>query len=164
MDRNTDENIDGRLNGEQPEHEQAPNLLMRLLYMVILALMLSLAQTVLTAVEATAAVTVNATLPTQAIAGGYFLGTTCVDSTTGETTERTERFDVTGLDATVASTTDRSVYGSGENVTITVVVSPMIRLVSATEIDDTVGATVSGVSTLFAPLISSLPAKTSAAA
>jgi len=50
MDRNTDEKIEGRLTGEQPTPEGAPSLLMRLVYMVILALMLSLAQTVLTAV------------------------------------------------------------------------------------------------------------------
>ena len=42
-----DEKIDGRLNGEQPEAEKHP-MGMRLVYMVILWVMLSLAQTVLT--------------------------------------------------------------------------------------------------------------------
>ena len=42
-----DEKIDGRLHGEQPEAEK-DGLGMRLLYMLIIAFMLSLAQTVLT--------------------------------------------------------------------------------------------------------------------
>ena len=52
MDRNDDERIEGRLHGEQPgpEAEGASNLLMRLIHMILIALMLSLAQTVLTAV------------------------------------------------------------------------------------------------------------------
>lgn len=42
-----EEKIDGRLNGEQPE-AQADPLALRLLYMLLIWLMLSLAQTVLT--------------------------------------------------------------------------------------------------------------------
>lgn len=42
-----EDKLDGRLHGEQPEAETDP-LLLRLLYMAILWLMLSLAQTVLT--------------------------------------------------------------------------------------------------------------------
>ncbi len=49
MARNDDANLDGRLNGEQPA-EDRDSLVLRLLYMVIIAFMLSLANTVLTAV------------------------------------------------------------------------------------------------------------------
>ncbi|WP_167647231.1 DUF4389 domain-containing protein [Mameliella alba] len=45
---NDDDRIEGRLHGEQPEVEAEP-MGMRLLYMVLIWLMLSLAQTVLTA-------------------------------------------------------------------------------------------------------------------
>jgi hypothetical protein len=44
---NDDDRIEGRLHGEQPEVETEP-MGMRLLYMVLIWLMLSLAQTVLT--------------------------------------------------------------------------------------------------------------------
>lgn len=49
MDRNDDANLEGRLKGEQPEAERDA-LLMRLLHLVLIAVMLSLASTVLTAV------------------------------------------------------------------------------------------------------------------
>lgn len=42
--------IEGRLHGEQIEPAEKDNLLLRLVYMVLIALMLSIAQTVLTAV------------------------------------------------------------------------------------------------------------------
>ena len=42
-----DDKVDGRLHGEQPEVEK-DSLVMRLVYMILIALMLSLAQTVLT--------------------------------------------------------------------------------------------------------------------
>lgn len=47
MDCNDDDRIEGRLNGDQPEAAR-DGMGMRLLYMVILWLMLSLSQTVLT--------------------------------------------------------------------------------------------------------------------
>ncbi|MHA7887051.1 MULTISPECIES: DUF4389 domain-containing protein [Roseicyclus] len=47
MDRNDDDRIEGRLNGDQPKAAR-DGMGMRLLYMVILWLMLSLSQTVLT--------------------------------------------------------------------------------------------------------------------
>jgi hypothetical protein len=49
MDRNDDERIEGRLNGDQPEagHD---GMAMRLLHMIIIWIMLSLSQTVLTLV------------------------------------------------------------------------------------------------------------------
>ncbi|PWK60949.1 DUF4389 domain-containing protein [Roseicyclus mahoneyensis] len=47
MDRNDDARIKGRLNGDQPEAPR-DGMGMRLLYMVIIAIMLSLSQTVLT--------------------------------------------------------------------------------------------------------------------
>ncbi len=49
MERNDDANIDGRLNGEQPEVERE-TLVLRLVHILLIALMLSLANTVLTAV------------------------------------------------------------------------------------------------------------------
>lgn len=47
MDRNDDDRIAGRLNGDQPDVPRE-GMAMRLLHMVIIAFMLSLAQTVLT--------------------------------------------------------------------------------------------------------------------
>jgi hypothetical protein len=47
MDRNDDSRIAGRLNGDQPEAARE-GMAMRLLHMVIIAVMLSLSQTVLT--------------------------------------------------------------------------------------------------------------------
>lgn len=49
MSRNDDANLDGRVNGEQPLAEK-DGLLIRLLYMILIAFMLSFASTVLTAV------------------------------------------------------------------------------------------------------------------
>lgn len=49
MARNDDGNLDGRLNGEQPEAARDA-ILQRLLFMVLIAIMLSFASTVLTAV------------------------------------------------------------------------------------------------------------------
>lgn len=49
MARNDDANLEGRLNGEQPEAEKEP-LLQRLLYIVLISVMISLASTVLTVV------------------------------------------------------------------------------------------------------------------
>ena len=42
-----DAKIEGRLHGEQIEPEHADNMLLRLIYMLLIALMISLAQTVL---------------------------------------------------------------------------------------------------------------------
>lgn len=47
MDRNDDERIAGRLNGDQPESPRE-SMVLRLVHMVIIAVMLSLGQTVLT--------------------------------------------------------------------------------------------------------------------
>lgn len=47
MDRNDDDKIEGRLNGEQPELSKE-SMGQRLLYMVLIWIMLSLSQTVLT--------------------------------------------------------------------------------------------------------------------
>ena len=47
MERNDDDNLDGRLNGDQPEAEK-DQLIMRLFYMILIAIMISLSQTVLT--------------------------------------------------------------------------------------------------------------------
>jgi hypothetical protein len=47
MDRNDDERIAGRLNGDQPESARE-SMVLRLVHMVIIAVMLSLGQTVLT--------------------------------------------------------------------------------------------------------------------
>ncbi|GAB5448241.1 DUF4389 domain-containing protein [Gymnodinialimonas sp.] len=49
MARNDDANLDGRVNGEQPETVRDA-LLQRLLYVVLIAIMLSFASTVLTAI------------------------------------------------------------------------------------------------------------------
>ena len=46
MDKN-ETNIEGRLHGEQFEPEQPDNMLLRLVYMLLIAVMISLAQTVL---------------------------------------------------------------------------------------------------------------------
>ena len=45
--RKNDDKIEGRLHGEQFEPEQPDNMLLRLVYMLIIAVMISLAQTVL---------------------------------------------------------------------------------------------------------------------
>lgn len=45
--RNDDSKIDGRLHGEQLEPEQPDNMLLRLVYLLLIAFMISLAQTVL---------------------------------------------------------------------------------------------------------------------
>lgn len=49
MDRNNDDSLDGRLNGDQPEPEKG-SMGYRLLYMVLIWIMLSLSQTILTLV------------------------------------------------------------------------------------------------------------------
>ena len=49
MARNDDGNLDGRLNGEQPEAERE-SLIQRLFYMILIAILLSFASTVLTAI------------------------------------------------------------------------------------------------------------------
>ncbi len=49
MSRNDDANLDGRVNGEQPLAEK-DGLLHRLLYLILIAVMLSFASTILTAV------------------------------------------------------------------------------------------------------------------
>ncbi len=49
MSRNDDANLDGRLSGEQPVAEK-DSLIQRLLYMILIAFMLSFASTILTAV------------------------------------------------------------------------------------------------------------------
>ncbi|WP_276257590.1 NosD domain-containing protein [Haloglomus litoreum] len=72
--------------------------------------------------EATATVELSVALPAQAITGRYFLESTCEDAGTGETTTRTETFDVTGLDADLGLSTDRTVYDTGEDVTVTVTI------------------------------------------
>jgi succinate-acetate transporter protein len=46
--RNDDDNIDGRVNGEQPAAAEKDHLGWRLLYMLLIAFMLSISQTVLT--------------------------------------------------------------------------------------------------------------------
>lgn len=48
MERNDDQNLDGRLNGDQPAVEDKDGMLMRLFHMILIAIMLSLSQTVLT--------------------------------------------------------------------------------------------------------------------
>ncbi|WP_181893061.1 DUF4389 domain-containing protein [Falsiruegeria mediterranea] len=45
---NDDEKIEGRLRGEQIEPEDPDNLVLRLIYMLLIAVMISLTQTVLT--------------------------------------------------------------------------------------------------------------------
>ncbi|MEQ8367985.1 MAG: DUF4389 domain-containing protein [Roseicyclus sp.] len=47
MQRNDDANLDGRVNGDQPEPHKE-NMAMRLFHVIIIAVMLSLSQTVLT--------------------------------------------------------------------------------------------------------------------
>jgi len=49
MPRNDDDNVDGRVSGEQGDHHGREGLGMRLLHMILIAVMLSIAQTVLTA-------------------------------------------------------------------------------------------------------------------
>lgn len=49
MDDSDDAKIEGRLHGEQFEPEQEENILSRLIYMLLIAVMISLAQTVLAA-------------------------------------------------------------------------------------------------------------------
>jgi hypothetical protein len=46
--RNDDDNLDGRVNGEQPAEAEKDHLGWRLLYMLLIAFMLSISQTVLT--------------------------------------------------------------------------------------------------------------------
>ncbi|MCU4653140.1 DUF4389 domain-containing protein [Roseibacterium sp. SDUM158016] len=48
MPRNDDENLEGRVNGEQPSTPDRENLGMRLIHVLLIAFMLSIAQTVLT--------------------------------------------------------------------------------------------------------------------
>jgi len=47
MVKSDEEKVEGRLKGEQAEPEAAENLFVRLIYMIIIALMISIAQTVL---------------------------------------------------------------------------------------------------------------------
>ena len=49
MDDSDDAKIEGRLHGEQFEPEQEENILSRLIYMLLIAVMISFAQTVLAA-------------------------------------------------------------------------------------------------------------------
>jgi succinate-acetate transporter protein len=48
MPRNDDANMDGRVHGEQPGAPEKENLGMRLIFMLLIAFMLSISQTVLT--------------------------------------------------------------------------------------------------------------------
>jgi len=48
MPRNDDGNMDGRVHGEQPDAPARDNLGFRLIYMLLIAFMLSISQTVLT--------------------------------------------------------------------------------------------------------------------
>jgi len=48
MDRNDDEKLDGRLNGDQPEVEAETSIWWRLLHVILIAMMLYLASTILT--------------------------------------------------------------------------------------------------------------------
>jgi hypothetical protein len=48
MDRNDDEKLDGRLNGDQPDAETEGSVWMRLLYVILIAMMLYVASTILT--------------------------------------------------------------------------------------------------------------------
>ncbi len=50
MARSDEDKVMGRISGEQPEAEPEENLALRLLFMILIAAMLSLAQTVLTLV------------------------------------------------------------------------------------------------------------------
>ena len=47
MDNNSDDKLDGRIHGEQFEPKEQDNMLLRLIFMLIIAFMISLAQTVL---------------------------------------------------------------------------------------------------------------------
>lgn len=47
MAHSDDDKIEGRLNGEQIEPKEAENLFLRLVHMIIIAVMISIAQTVL---------------------------------------------------------------------------------------------------------------------
>ncbi|MEH6834167.1 MULTISPECIES: DUF4389 domain-containing protein [Falsihalocynthiibacter] len=47
MSKSDYEKIEGRLHGEQPVQEQEDNMLLRLLYMILIAIMTSIAQTIL---------------------------------------------------------------------------------------------------------------------
>jgi len=47
MDRNDDQNIQGRLNGDQPAPGEKDSMLMRLFFMILIAIMINLSQTVL---------------------------------------------------------------------------------------------------------------------
>jgi hypothetical protein len=47
MPQSDDDKVMGRINGEQPDPGAHENLLMRLVYMILIAIMISLAQTVL---------------------------------------------------------------------------------------------------------------------
>ena len=47
MAQSDEDKVEGRLHGEQIEPDQAENLFLRLVYMIIIALMISVAQTVL---------------------------------------------------------------------------------------------------------------------
>lgn len=47
MTHSEEDKVSGRLNGEQHEPDKADNLLERLLYMILIAIMISVAQTVL---------------------------------------------------------------------------------------------------------------------
>jgi succinate-acetate transporter protein len=46
--RNDDDNLDGRVHGEQPAEQEKDHLGWRLIYMLLIAFMLSISQTVLT--------------------------------------------------------------------------------------------------------------------
>ncbi len=50
MSDNDEAKVDGRIHGEQFEPSKQDNMLERLIYMILIAIMISLAQTVLTAV------------------------------------------------------------------------------------------------------------------
>ena len=47
MVKSDEDKVEGRLKGEQTEPKEAENLFVRLIYMIIIALMISIAQTVL---------------------------------------------------------------------------------------------------------------------
>lgn len=58
-------------------------------------------------------------LPADLVRGAYLLSVECTDEETSRVTRLTGSFDVDGLDADVASTTNAEVYARGEDVTIT---------------------------------------------
>lgn len=62
-------------------------------------------------------------IPDAAVDGAYLLPVECTDGTTGRVTRLTGSFDVSGLDADVASTTDSEVYRSGDNVTVSTTIT-----------------------------------------